>query len=149
MKPVLCCSWLRDRLPPAKPVDWALRVICWFQSEFWKVLLPPPQYNRRSPLHGRLQRSSSWKHQRANHLYPSNKVKVKTNVDCALQKCSSWTRCVHVSIKNVLQFWLSYIRKMIQFHVLDLIYWYTMLDQIRLWADIDRNCNTFFRPAST
>ena len=26
----------------------------------------------------------------------------------------------------------------------DLLYWNTMLDQIRLWADIDRNCNTFF-----
>ena len=24
------------------------------------------------------------------------------------------------------------------------LYWNTMLDQIRLWADIDRNCNTFF-----
>ena len=23
------------------------------------------------------------------------------------------------------------------------LYWNTMLDQIRLWADIDRNCNTF------
>ncbi len=24
------------------------------------------------------------------------------------------------------------------------VYWNTMLDQIRLWADIDRNCDTFF-----
>ncbi len=25
------------------------------------------------------------------------------------------------------------------------LYWNTMLDQIRLWVDIDRNCNTFLR----
>ena len=26
---------------------------------------------------------------------------------------------------------------MVQFHVLDLIYWNTLLEQIRLWADIE------------
>ena len=38
-------------------------------------------------------------------------------------------------LKNVLQFSLSYIGIPLQFHV---------LDKIALWADLDRNCNTFF-----
>ncbi len=32
-------------------------------------------------------------------------------------------KVVYQARKNVLQFWLCYIRKMVQFHVLDLILW--------------------------
>ena len=46
--------------------------------------------------------------------------------------------------------WLTASSSLQRWPVLDavsqwwLLYWNTMLDQLRLWADIDRNCNTFF-----
>ncbi len=74
--------------------------------------------------------------------------------------------------KNMLQFnfWLSYVRKNLQFHLCCIwftiwickwhtpwspqrwwLYWNTQSDEIGFWADIDRNCNTFLmsgRPAN-
>ena len=59
-------------------------------------------------------------------------------------------------LKNVLQFSLSYIKTMSQFHVLYFIFFLTghftrpilshsiQMDWIWSWADINRNCNTFF-----
>ncbi len=55
--------------------------------------------------------------------------------------------------KNVLQFWLCHIRKMVQFYVKPhmpshTVRWYMSqdikLDLIWSWADINRNCNIFF-----